>query len=105
MLTGLHFVHCRAGPCREHVAALKRLLRESFAEQLGVKQRLDAVEKAAAAELEAADEFQLQLALAGHRSGLKRSTVRLTGTVAAAGVLPWSQVCASGIGLTPLTIM
>lgn len=79
--------------CSESVAALKRLLREVFAEQLTIKQRLTDAEKAATAagELEAADDYQLRLALGGS-SSWARAPVRMSGHVVAAGVLPWSQV-------------
>lgn len=78
---------------RESVAALKRLLREVFAEQLSIKQRVSDAEAAAkgAAQLEAADDYQLRLALGGS-SSWSRAPVRMSGHVVAAGVLPWSQV-------------
>lgn len=72
---------------------MKRLLREVFAEQLSIKQRLSDAEAAAkgAAQLEAADDYQLRLALGGS-SSWTRAPVRISGHVVAAGVLPWSQV-------------
>lgn len=79
--------------CRDSVAALKRLLREVFADQLTIKQRLSDAEKAAtvAAQLEAADDYQLQQAVGGSSSWV-RAPVRMSGHITAAGVLPWSQV-------------
>lgn len=79
--------------CRDSVATLKRLLREVFAEQLAVKQRLTETEKAASAagQLEAADDYTLRQAQGGGSSWV-RAPVRMSGWVTAAGVLPWSQV-------------
>lgn len=79
--------------CRDSVAALKRLLREVFAEQLTIKQRLSDAEKAAsaAAQLEAADDYQLRQAVSSS-SNWDRAPVRMSGHITAAGVLPWSQV-------------
>jgi hypothetical protein len=79
--------------CRDSVAALKRLLREVFADQLTIKQRLSDAEKAAtvAGQLEAADDYQLQQAVGGS-SSWGRAPVRMSGHITAAGVLPWSQV-------------
>lgn len=78
---------------RDSVAALKRLLREVFAEQLTIKQRLTDAEGAAtaAARLEAADDYALRQA-EGPGSSWTRAPVRMSGHVTAAGVLPWSQV-------------
>lgn len=78
---------------RDSVAALKRLLREVFAEQLTIKQRLTDAEGAAtaAARLEAADDYALRQA-EGPGSSWTRAPVRMSGHVIAAGVLPWSQV-------------
>jgi hypothetical protein len=89
-LSGVPLPCVRTAACSESVAALKRLLREVFAEQLTIKQRLTDAEKAAG-ELEAADDYRLRLALAGG-SSWARAPVRMSGHVVAAGVLPWSQV-------------
>jgi hypothetical protein len=92
-LHGVSLLCVLTAACSESVAALKRLLREVFAEQLTIKQRLTDAEKAASAagELEAADDYQLRLALGGGSSWVK-APVRMSGYVVAAGVLPWSQV-------------
>jgi hypothetical protein len=92
-LSGVPLPCVRTAACSESVAALKRLLREVFAEQLTIKQRLTDAEKAASAagELEAADDYRLRLALAGGSSWV-RAPVRMSGHVVAAGLLPWSQV-------------
>jgi hypothetical protein len=97
-------VNCMRAAClvmlsRDSVAALKRLLREVFAEQLTIKQRLTDAEKAAkaSAQLEAADDYQLRLAQ-GSGSSWCRAPARMSGHVTAAGVLPWSQVrCSQGV--------
>lgn len=64
-----------------------------FADQLTIKQRLADAEKAAtaAAQLEAADDYQLRQAV-GPGSSWTRAPVRMSGHIIAAGVLPWSQV-------------
>lgn len=78
---------------RDSVSAIKRLLRELFAEQLALKQRLADAESAAtaASQLQAADDYRLQQAL-GSAARWSRAPVRMSGHITAAGVLPWSQV-------------
>lgn len=79
--------------CRDSVAAVKRLLRELFTEQLNLRQRLDTLETTAAETLEAADDYELSLrGPENSRTTWSRSPVRISGSFAAAGVLPWSQV-------------
>lgn len=78
--------------CRDSFAAVKRLLREVFAEQLGIKQRLESLEQTAAEQLEAADDYQLRLSGTGTSSGWSRSPVRVSGCFTAAGILSCSQV-------------
>lgn len=89
---------------RDSVAALKRLLREVFAEQLTIKQRLSDAEKAAsaAAQLEAADDYQLRQAVSSS-SNWDRAPVRMSGHITAAGVLPWSQEAQGAEGLSMLS--
>ncbi|KAF8059177.1 hypothetical protein HT031_005349 [Scenedesmus sp. PABB004] len=91
---------------RESVSALKRLLREVFAELLGIKARLGGLEAAAAVQHEAADDYALtaQLAGPGGRAGeaWERAPVRVSGWFGAAGVLPWSQEARSGDALAML---
>lgn len=85
--------------CRQSIAAVKRLLREVFADQLAIKQRLDKLESSTATELEAADDYQLAV-LGMNSSAINsqgRSPVRITGGFMATGLLPWSQVCYSGL--------
>jgi hypothetical protein len=80
---------------------------------LGFKSRLDSLEKAAADEAEAADDYELQMATGSSASSWERAPVRVTGWFSAAGVLPWTGVslnssddlparyqrtCTSGVG-------
>ena len=83
--------------CSESVAALKRLLREVFAEQLKNKTRLDSLEAASRVQLEAADDFELARASSsssssGSASSWSRAAARLSGTLGGAGALIWTQV-------------
>lgn len=78
---------------RDRIAALKRLLREVFADQLAFKQRLDVLEKAGASAPEAADDYHLQaLTRSASSSSWPRAPMRACGVFSAAAVLPWSQV-------------
>ncbi|KAF6257015.1 hypothetical protein COO60DRAFT_1526227, partial [Scenedesmus sp. NREL 46B-D3] len=72
------------------ISTMKRLLREVFADHLGFKARLDSLEQAAAAEAEAADDFELRTATGSRASFWSRAPVRATGWFSAAGVLPWT---------------
>jgi hypothetical protein len=86
---------------REDIGALKRLIRELFAEQLGIKARLEASEASAARELEAGDEYSLPVpgsSSSSSSSRWPRSEVRLSGAVSVSGALPWSQVRFLGEG-------
>jgi hypothetical protein len=80
----------------ESISTIKRLLREVFADHLGFKTRLDSLEKAAADEAEAADDFELRMATGSSASSWVRAPVRATGWFSAAGVLPWTGVSGAG---------
>ncbi|WIA38684.1 hypothetical protein OEZ86_001989 [Tetradesmus obliquus] len=82
---------CSSGlSTKDSISTIKRLLREVFADHLGFKARLDSLEKAAAEEAEAADDWELQNATGSSASSWGRAPVRVTGWFSAAGVLPWT---------------
>jgi hypothetical protein len=88
---------CSSGlSTQESISSIKRLLREVFADHLGFKSRLDSLEKAAADEAEAADDYELRMATGSNASSWARAPVRVTGWFSAAGVLPWTGVSDSG---------
>ncbi len=82
--------------CRDDIAALKRLLRELFAEQLTTKGRLSSLELAATADAasRATDDAVSTVPAPGSTAGTlaRASSVRVTGHVTAGVALPWSQV-------------
>jgi hypothetical protein len=84
---------CSSGlSTRESISTIKRLLREVFADHLAFKSRLDSLEKAAADEAEAADDYELRNATGSTASSWARAPVRVAGWFSAAGVLPWTAV-------------
>jgi hypothetical protein len=80
----------------ESISTIKRLLWEVFADHLGFKARLDSLEKAAADEAEAADDYELRMATGSSASSWARAPVRATGWFSAAGVLQWTGVSGAG---------